>query len=168
LASFGSPILFLQEILGTDMGYLDLILAFIGMASGLQNVSPASVSLHYGAHNTALTGHLHSSWEYGPPGFGETPKTDPKVSFMYLALDQPITVSPNDGIPTDDPDAQTEKNVRKVRLWCFERPNCKLLLHTPSKCPVTLVGHLHHSVAPLDFYKVTMDIEDIRPGVCPK
>jgi len=141
-----------------------LVVAF----AGLPSAGAAPVTLHYGTPKTTLTGHLHSSWQYGPPGFGETPKTDPKVSFVYITLDQPIEVSPNAGVGSDDPDADTEKNVRKVRLWCFERPSCKLLLHTPTTCSVTLVGQLHHAVAPLDFYDVTMDVEDVQVGRCTK
>ncbi|MEG9436912.1 hypothetical protein JAO29_12150 [Edaphobacter sp. HDX4] len=142
-----------------------LALALVAMLAGLSARS-APAMLHYGTPKTTLTGHLHASWQYGPPGFGETPKTDPKVSFVYIALDQSIEVSPNAGVPDDDPDAQIEKNVPRIRLWCFERPDCQLLLHTPSTCSVTLVGQLHHGVAPLDFYDVTMDVEDIQIGRC--
>jgi len=147
------------------MGSLKFALLLL---AGLQSVGSAPLMMHYGPPKTTLTGHLHSSWQYGPPGFGETPKTDPKVSFVYIALDQPIEVSPNADVVKDDPDADVEKNVRKIRLWCFERPNCKVLFHTPSTCPVTLVGQLHHGVAPLDFYDVTMDVEDIQVGRCAK
>jgi hypothetical protein len=138
------------------------------MFASLQNAGTTAATLHYGLPKTTLTGHLHSSWQYGPPGFGETPKTDPKVSFVYIALGQPVEVSPNAGVANDDPDADIEKNVRKVRLWCFEHPSCKILLHTPSTCSVTIEGQLHHGVAPLDFYDVTMDVEDIQVGRCTK
>jgi hypothetical protein len=80
------------------------------MFAGLQGAGSAPVMLHYGLPKTTLMGHLHSSWQYGPPGFGETPKPDPKVSFVYIALDQPIEVSPNAGVAKDDPDADVEKS----------------------------------------------------------
>lgn len=140
--------------------------SLVAMLAGLQSVALPTTVLHYGTPNTTLTGHLRRSWEYGPPGFGETPKTDPKVFFVYVALDRPIEVSPRVGVSKDDPDAQTEKNVRKIRLWCFKRPGCKLLLHTHATCSVTLTGQLHHGVAPLDFYDVTMDVEDVQVGRC--
>lgn len=138
------------------------------MSAGLQKGTSTPVILHYASPKTTLTGHLHSSWQYGPPGFGETPKTDPKVHFVYIALDEPTEIFPNAGIAKDDPDADIEKDVRKVRLWCFDHPICKVVLNTPSTCPVTLVGQLHHGVAPLDFYDVTMDVEDIQVGRCAK
>jgi hypothetical protein len=61
---------------------------------GLQTAGSTQLVLHYGPYKTTLTGHLHSSWRYGPPGFGETPKTDPKVPFVFIELDKAADENP--------------------------------------------------------------------------
>jgi hypothetical protein len=133
---------------------------------GLQSPGSVPLRLHYGPEKTTLTGHLHSSWRYGPPGFGETPKTDPKVPFVFIELDRAADVFPNPGISSDDPDAQAEKSVRKIQLWCMDNPNCKIVLSKLTACPVTITGQLHHQSAPLEFYRVNMDVDDIRVTHC--
>ncbi|QHS50333.1 hypothetical protein [Edaphobacter sp. 12200R-103] len=140
---------------------------FIGSISAcFSQTMIAQTVVQYGTSGTHLAGHIRMTWQYGPPGFGETPRTDPKVKFAYLLLAKPIVVVPAANSTGNNPDSETVKNVRKIRLWCFEKPECKELFHIASDCVVTVEGQLHHGIAPLDFYDITMDIEKMTAGNC--
>lgn len=115
-----------------------------------------------------MHGRLASSWRYGPPGFGETPKTDPKVRFVFLRLDDPINVGPNPTVSKDDPDIEAHSNIKVIRLWCMDNPGCEVVLKHISRCPFSVSGKLHAEVAPLDFLPVTMDVREIRVEHCAK
>lgn len=51
--------------------------------------------------------------KYGPPGFGEHPDSDSKVSVPILVLSHPVDVC---GDPTSDVNRDTIPNVKEVQL----------------------------------------------------
>src|SRR6478736_2094703 len=63
---------------------------------------------------STLTGTLKAEVFYGPPGYGETPKTDKKETAYILHLTKPITViaDPADEVGLN----RTTKNVTKIQL----------------------------------------------------
>jgi len=133
----------------------------------LQDSAAVPKEIKYGSE-TKLHGRLASSWRYGPPGFGETPKTDPKVRFVFLKLDAPVNVVPDQAVSKDDPDIEPQRGVETVRLWCMESLRCEAVEKKLPRCPVWVSGKLHAEIAPLDFLPVTMDVSDVRVEDCNK
>jgi hypothetical protein len=68
--------------------------------------------LHYGPEKVTLIGKLVSRTFYGPPNYGENPKTDSKESQYVLLLDSPIDVVGS----KDDLLTETEREVRRITL----------------------------------------------------
>jgi hypothetical protein len=88
---------------------------------------------------------------------------------MYIELERPIVVQPSLHVTSDDPDANPERNVRRVRLWCFNDEGCEeAALKRLKRCSITVLGKLHHGVAPLDFLDVTMDVTEFHAVHCAK
>jgi hypothetical protein len=71
--------------------------------------------LHYDERVT-LTGKVVSRRFYGPPNYGENPKTDSRESQYILLLDSAIDVIAS----KDDPMNETEHGVKKVTLVVFD------------------------------------------------
>jgi hypothetical protein len=72
-------------------------------------------SLHYEPETVELEGKLVIQSKYGPPNFGEEPKSDEKVRIPVLVLKTPVNVLPiegqNDGINTEP-----VHRVRQIQL----------------------------------------------------
>lgn len=68
--------------------------------------------LTYENDKATVTGRLVYRTFYGPPNYGETPKTDSRETQAILLLDSPIDViaNANDGI------SETERGVRAITL----------------------------------------------------
>ena len=52
---------------------------------------------------------------YGPPGFGENPRTDPKFQYARLVLNQPVCVTGGQKFDFDDAD-----DVRELELFSID------------------------------------------------
>lgn len=89
-------------------------LALIVVGSALQAASqPASRRrvLHYEPEKVTLKGRVVSRTFYGPPNYGENPKTDSRESQYILILDSAIDV-----VTGSDPTDQAERGVKRVTL----------------------------------------------------
>lgn len=71
----------------------------------------ASPCLHYGGDPIALTGKVTFETFYGPPNYGENPKTDSQETQAILVLVKPICVKAGPGI-----DEEREKGQQKITL----------------------------------------------------
>jgi hypothetical protein len=84
--------------------------------SNLQTVASQPAArhrvLHYEPEKVMLKGKVVSRTFYGPPNYGENPKTDSQESQYILILDAAVDVVANGSDPTD----QTERGVRRVTL----------------------------------------------------
>lgn len=62
-----------------------------------------------------LTGQLHLISDYGPPGFGETPKVDSRVHYLVLYTKAPVSLpcGPND-LPTDSTVCPTTNRLQLI------------------------------------------------------
>ena len=67
--------------------------------------------LHYGGEAVALTGRVTFRTFYGPPNYGENPKTDSRETQAILVLAKPICVEANPRTYEEG-----EKDQRKVTL----------------------------------------------------
>jgi hypothetical protein len=59
---------------------------------------------------------------FGPPGYGEHPEEDERVTYLMLRLSQPITVRGNPGSPFNE---TTETDATERQL-AFEEPRLDL------------------------------------------
>jgi Domain of unknown function (DUF4431) len=71
-----------------------------------------AAALHYEPAVVELTGTVVLDEYFGPPGFGEDPKTDSRELYAILVLDAPVSV---EGVPGDLID-KTYPDVRRVQL----------------------------------------------------
>lgn len=70
-----------------------LTLGFVGISSA----SPCTGVPHSNGQDIRVTGVLQSEIHWGPPNFGETPKTDSKFAAWVLHVDSPFTVVKDEG-----------------------------------------------------------------------
>jgi len=62
-----------------------------------------------------LRGKLITKWYYGPPNYGENPKTDSRELLPFLVLDRPVNVRGNPD-PDSWPDQVSVEHVRTMEL----------------------------------------------------
>lgn len=73
--------------------------------------------LSYGPALVELEGKLTIESRYGPPNFGENPKTDAKVSVAVLALTRPVNVYEGQ---QDFPFNVEVRGIRRIQLLLFD------------------------------------------------
>src|SRR6266480_7670781 len=111
--------------------------------------------LHYGPEKVTLTGKLFARTFYGPPNYGENPKSDSKENQYILLLDSAIDVVTTGSDPTD----KTEHGIKKVTLVVsdFKAHPVKHLLGSRVKVEGTLfhatTGH-HHTKVLLEVFSI--------------
>ena len=105
---------------------------------------------------SVITGTITTESFYGPPGFGEHPKTDSREEVYILALEKPINVI-STAKETDDDANTTKKNVSKIQL--ISPDNVDLADYKNKKIRLTgtffgpQTGH-HHTDVLLDIQKL--------------
>jgi hypothetical protein len=103
-----------------------------------------------------LTGALRSRTEWGPPGFGETPKVDGKVSIFVLKLLKPQTPAQL-SLP---PVKKEERHFSEVQLWCDSAafPRCDELLKKAVGHRITVSGEATRATEPTDYLPVVIHV----------
>ena len=106
--------------------------------------------------NVTLTGLLVSRTYYGPPNYGENPKTDGKESQYILIFDSPVDVVGDQ----NDILRKTERGVRKVTLVVddFKAHPVKSMLGSR----VEVHGTLFHAHTGHHHTKVLIDVTSIK------
>jgi hypothetical protein len=107
--------------------------------------------------NVTLGGFLSEKVVWGPPNFGENPKTDSRVSIWVLSLDYPIPVSINGEFKT----GHEVSLVDKIQLNVTSEHVGDLRSHSGYRIVIT--GSLWSAFAPTDLKPVTMNIAKIEP-----
>lgn len=111
--------------------------------------------LHYGGVPIALTGKVIRKTFYGPPNYGETPKTDLRETQAILVLPKPICIDAGSGI-----NEEAEKVQRNVTLL----PSAGF---DPSRYlgkVVTVEGTLFHSHTGHHHTTVLMQTSGVKTG----
>ena len=120
----------------------------------------------YEAAGVRLEGTLIERREFGPPGFGETPKRDSRGTIFVLRLPSAITVK-----ATPESDAKegllpyaphSVKHVREVQIF----PDFDDGYHNAKKLvghPVSAVGSLSDPLAPGEYLKVSFNLTSLSP-----
>lgn len=113
---------------------------------------------HWLSYDSAieLEGKITEEWKYGPPNFGENPKTDAKVRVAVLILSKPVSVR---GKPQDPINTESVEGIRRIQLHVFD-------LKTPLKQfigrRVVVNGTLFHAHTGGHYTDVVMDIRSIK------
>lgn len=110
--------------------------------------------LNYEPANVTLTGVVVSKTYYGPPDYGESPKTDSRESQYVLILDSAVDVVGDQSEPT------TELGVKRVTLVVndFKAHPVENLLGTR----VEVQGTLFHASTGHHHTKVLINVTSIR------
>lgn len=109
---------------------------------------------HYAPRSVTLSGELTQVQKYGPPNYGENPKTDARVRVLVLKLPRTLNVC---GDPTSDINTESEKNVREVQLVMSDSSAKHLVGRA-----VIATGTLFHSHTGHHYTKVLMNVSEIR------
>ena len=110
--------------------------------------------LNYEPANVTLTGVVVSKTYYGPPNYGESPKTDSKETQYVLILDSPVD------IVGDRSDQTTERGVKRVTLVVndFKAHHVETLLGSR----VEVQGTLFHASTGHHHTKVLINVASIK------
>jgi hypothetical protein len=104
-----------------------------------------------------LPGTIRLIHDYGPPGYGETPKRDAHVSYWALETNQPVMASPNSG----DFDCTPTK---RLKLF-FAGDSLRPLLQSPAARwkdkRVVIPGKLHCADTAGEMTTIYMDADSI-------
>jgi hypothetical protein len=92
-------------------------IAFLVLHLAASQAGNKRKELHYWPEKVTLQGTLVFRTFYGPPGYGENPKTDSKETQSILLLDEAFDVIGD----KQDPFNETERRIRKVTL-VFSNP----------------------------------------------
>jgi hypothetical protein len=110
-----------------------------------------------GTDVVTLAGHLSRQFFWGPPNFGENPKTDSKVLIWTLSLTYPVPVEVNHEFSA----GHKIEQIDKIQLNVTGRYLGALNSHLGYRTVIT--GSLWSAAAPNDMVKVTMNIIDVAP-----
>ena len=116
--------------------------AALGLALFAMFALPANAArcLGYEPNVVNLTGTISMGHGFGPPGFGEDPEHDMKLSYPLLTVDRPICVDKT--LATTDSDAVKEAGVKALEMvHSDEHPFKREWL----KQHVVVTGTLYHS-----------------------
>lgn len=126
------------------------------LACGFETSAQDKQWLSYEPAIVELEGRLAIEWKYGPPNFGENPKTDAKVRVPVLVLTKPVNVRGN---PADFPFNVEVKGIRRIQLIVFN-------LKGPYKQfigkKVVVNGTLFHAHTGGHYTDVVMDVSSIK------
>lgn len=101
----------------------------------------------------SLTGTLKEKWHYGPPNYGENPKTDKILYYYVLELENPINVRQD---TSKDIFCVTYRNIRTVELVIGDQLWRSLGERIGHK--VTLRGRLMPKTFAHDFTNVLLQV----------
>jgi hypothetical protein len=106
----------------------------------------ASDAYHYEPTVVELTGKLVEKVFYGPPGYGEDPKTDSKEHAAILQLEKPIKVIAE----KSDEFNETKSNVKQLQIINIKRiplsPYLNKKVKLSGKLSSAITGHHHTDV----------------------
>ena len=102
-----------------------------------------------------LRGKLITKMYYGPPNYGEDPKTDSRETFFILLLNKPVNVRGKPDPNAGPPEQVSVENVRKMEL-VLSIPHENMIGKT-----VIVKGTLFHAFTGHHHTDVLMDVQSI-------
>jgi hypothetical protein len=131
------------------VGALALCLLLLAQAA-------AAKCLRYEPSLVTLSGTIFSRVDFGPPNYGEYPKTDSHEKHLYLKLDRTICVAANKA--ANDLDDQPERNISTIEM-SFLPP---LLDKTWIGKHVAVSGTLFHAFSGHHWTPVLINVKQAR------
>ena len=102
----------MQRTYSNNVAFISLLIALcIHVSAGTGSAQGKRRVLNYEPANVTLTGVVVSKTYYGPPNYGENPKTDAKETQYILVLDSPVDVVGDQNTMT-----KTERGVKRITL----------------------------------------------------
>ena len=103
-----------------------------------------------------LKGKLITKWYYGPPNYGEAPKTDSRELLPILLLSKPVNVRGNPDPNAGPPESVTVENIRRMEL-VLTIPHKNMIGKN-----VIVEGTLFHGFSGHHHTDVLMTVQSIR------
>lgn len=100
-------------------------------------------------------GLLTSEKHFGPPGFGENPKTDSTFTAWVLLSDIPIAL-----VNTKHPEKSSKTN--RIQLYFNDSKVGTDVRNTMAGKKVCASGHSEEAIAPGDIAPVNLSVESVR------
>ena len=132
-------------------------------ASG-KNLMPQKTAKWYKYEPEVVTlkGELLSKSAYGPPNYGENPRTDKKVKYYVLKLETPINVK---GDPKSEVNTDTYENISEIQMVLIEgitaKEDMKSMEDKVNK-KVTVQGMLFQAITGHHYTKVLIKVRHIE------
>jgi uncharacterized protein DUF4431 len=133
-----------------------IILVVLAATNCLQVRAQEKQWLSYEPATVELQGRLIVQWKYGPPNFGEQPKTDQRVKVPILVLTRSINVR---GTPGDAHNANSVEGARRVQLTFSNLATDYKQLVGKN---VVVKGTLFHAFSGQHYTDVVMDVRSIE------
>lgn len=114
--------------------------------------------LSYDPAVVELEGRLTVQRRYGPPNFGEQPKTDAKVKVPIIVLKNPVNVRGTPGAAPNDVDV---KRIKRIQL-IFEPGQMNYAALVGKK--IVVKGKLFHAHTGHHYTDVVMSVVSIEPA----
>lgn len=131
-------------------------LAFLLFMLSIGMPAIAEQQLQYEPSVVQLSGTVITRMYYGPPNFGEDPKTDRKVYPFILKLDHPVTVLASTIPCGKTSDCDTYTGVREIELVAFTSAQATELKQLMGH-HITVKGQLYDRFDALQNTDVLMD-----------
>jgi hypothetical protein len=127
----------------------------------VQQCTSAPALLHFDAADLRLEGKIEQRLKFGPPGYGESPLTDPKVRILVLKLYCPIDVAPQPNAKVSDTPSLTDlHSISEIQLFLFKKGQQGFAkAHLGQRALVS--GKLEEGVAGGEYTKVVMIVSKI-------
>ena len=134
-----------------------VIVMFLIAAAFLHDVAAGEKNAYnYEPHKVELTGILIRKIFYGPPGYGEDPKTDKKEYAYIIKLEKPISAIAAE----DDTTNESHDNVKEIQVVNIKHISLKPLLQKR----VTAKGTLFSAITGHHHTDVLINLEEISNG----
>jgi hypothetical protein len=108
-----------------------------------------------------LSGTVIERQTYGPPGFGETPATDSKVTYYAIELAEPLT---RKQLLLKSSQSDSNKQYIVLQLYCEDSrfPKCESAISSLAGRKATIVGEVNDAQYPLDFLPTVVTVRLIE------
>jgi Domain of unknown function (DUF4431) len=145
-----------SQITGDRFKLTIIILVVLAAVNCFQALAQGKQWLSYEPAPVELQGRLTVQWKYGPPNFGEQPKTDQRVKVPILVLARPINVR---GTPGDAHNANAVKGARRIQLTFANLPTDYKQLISKN---VVAKGTLFHAFSGHHYTDVVMSVDSLE------
>lgn len=136
-----------------------ITLLVLTLVRGFETSAQDNHWLSYGPAVVELEGKLIAEFRYGPPNFGENPKTDAKLRVPILMLTRPINVRGN---PQDPLNAESVVRIRRIQVILLGAEDVAIPYKQFIGKKLRVKGTLVHAHTGYHFTKVVMLVRSVE------